>query len=98
MSEFPKMIYRPQAAPNAELGGQKMETLVVNSASEALEAARRGWCLTLAEAIEQVKNNEKRIANKLKLRAILAHPAIRVAGAVALALLIAFLTKLLGLN
>lgn len=34
MLQFPKMIYRPRAEPHSDLGGRKLDALVVNSLSE----------------------------------------------------------------
>jgi len=98
MIEFPKMLYRPRATPNQDLGGQKMDTLAVESAAEEARAVRQGFYSTLGEATKQIEKLEKRMANGFKLRAAFAHPAAQAIGAVALALFIAFLTKLLGWN
>lgn len=55
MIEFPKMLYRPGAAPNQEIGGLMLDTLQVGSLSEETQAVRQGWYATLAEATEQLK-------------------------------------------
>lgn len=98
MVEFPKMLYRPQPTPNPEMGGLKLETLIVSSAPDQAEAVRQGWSPTLAAANEQVKKIERRNAKRLKFREAFAHPVLGVAGTIVLALCIAFLTKLFGWN
>jgi hypothetical protein len=98
MIEFPKMLYRPRAIPNQDLGGLKMDTLVVDSASEEAQAVRQGWYLSMGEAAEQIKKLEKGGVFQLKLRATAKHPAAQAIGAAALALFVAFLTKLFGWN
>lgn len=98
MVEFPKMLYRPRALPNLDLGGLKMDTLVVDSASEEATALRKGWCSTLGEATEQIRNSERRSAFWLKMQAAFKHPVAQALGAAALALFVAFLTKLFGWN
>jgi hypothetical protein len=98
MVEFPKMLYRPRAAPNQEIAGLKLDTLTVECQSDETKAVGQGWYATLAEATEQVRKLEKRIANGQKMREAVVHPATRTAGAVVLALLIAFLTNWLGWN
>lgn len=60
MVEFPKMIYRPRAEPNSELGGKKLDPLVVNSISEQEDAVRQGWSVELNDAIALVQRAERR--------------------------------------
>lgn len=59
MLEFPKMIYRPCAEPNSDLGGQKLDTLIVNSLSEQNAAFRQGWA-ELSVAVARVQTRERR--------------------------------------
>jgi hypothetical protein len=68
MVEFPKMIYRPRAKPNVDLGGRKLDTLVVNSLSEQEAAVRQGWNVELNEAITRVERAEKRDARVQTVR------------------------------
>jgi hypothetical protein len=60
MLEFPKMIYRPRAEPNRDLGGRKLDALVVNSLSEQETAVRQGWNVDLGHAIARVQSAERR--------------------------------------
>jgi len=92
------MLYRPQSMPNPEVGGLKLELLIVSSALDQAEAARRGWCPTLADANKLLEKIERRNVKRLKFRATFSHPVLRIVGTIVLALCIAFLTKLLGWN
>jgi hypothetical protein len=60
MTEFPKMLYRPRDEPNSDLGGTKLDTLVVNSLSEQEVAVRQGWNVELGDAIARVQSAERR--------------------------------------
>lgn len=60
MLEFPKMIYRPRTEPNSDLGGRKLDALVVNSLSEQETAIRQGWHVELSDAMARVQSVERR--------------------------------------
>jgi len=60
MFQFPKMIYRPRAEPNIDLGGRKLDALVVNSLSEQETAVLQGWSVELSDAIARVQSAERR--------------------------------------
>lgn len=68
MIEFPKMIYRPRALPNQDLGGSKLDTRVVESVGEEAAAIREGWIVALADALARVDKSDKRTALLAKLR------------------------------
>jgi len=68
MIEFPKMIYRPRAEPNSELGGRKVDYMVVNSQSEQDVAVGQGWHAELADAIARVESKERRDARTQAVR------------------------------
>lgn len=68
MTEFPKMIYRPRAEPNNDLGGMKLDSLVVNSVSEQETAIRKGWRVELADAMARAGASEKRNARIRSVR------------------------------
>lgn len=59
MIEYPKMIYRPRTEPNSDLGGQKLDTLIVNSLSEEKAAARQGW-VEFSAAVARVQDTDRR--------------------------------------
>jgi hypothetical protein len=46
MVEFSKMIYRPRSEPNNDLGGMKLDSLVINSLAKQETAIRQGWMMT----------------------------------------------------
>jgi hypothetical protein len=60
MVEFPKMIYRPRTEPNNDLGGMKLDSLVVNSPAEQVAATRQGWKVELADAVALVEARDRR--------------------------------------
>lgn len=68
MDEFPKMIYRPRLLPNPELGGQKLDYLIVNSVSEQAVAVKDGWSVEFADACVRVEKTENRRARISALR------------------------------
>jgi hypothetical protein len=60
MVEFPKMIYRPRTEPNNDIGGMKLDSLVVNSPAEQVAATRQGWKVELADAVALVEARDRR--------------------------------------
>lgn len=59
MIEYPKMFYRPRTEPNSDLGGQKLDTLIVSSLSEEKAATRQGW-VEFSAAVARVQNTDRR--------------------------------------
>jgi hypothetical protein len=62
MTKFPKMIYRPRDEPNSDLGGLKLDSLIVNSVAEQETAIGKGWRVELADAVARLEATEKRDA------------------------------------
>lgn len=60
MIEFPKMLYRPRATPNEEIGGLKLDTTTVDSEHEQATAESQGWITPLANAIAVVEQEDAR--------------------------------------
>lgn len=60
MIEFPKMLYRPRATPNLEIGGLKLDTTTVDSESEQATAESQGWITPLANAVAVVEHDDAR--------------------------------------
>ncbi|MEB0137994.1 MULTISPECIES: hypothetical protein [unclassified Undibacterium] len=58
MIEFPKMLYRPRAMPNEQIGGLKLDTSTVNSEHEQATAESQGWITPLAKVLAIVEQED----------------------------------------
>jgi hypothetical protein len=58
MIEFPKMLYRPRATPNEQIGGLKLDTTIVDSEHEQATAEVQGWITPLAMALAVVEQED----------------------------------------